>query len=74
MDKESKVAESQHYKGLGVKGTRDKYGREIPDSSLYTYTYMDWRPTSEKETMLASYENKELGKNSKYKVFVDNPP
>lgn len=68
------VATSQYYKGLGVRGNRDNYGREIPDSSKYLYSYVEWRPTSDKETMHSNYENGEKGKNVKYKVFVDNPP
>lgn len=67
------VAPSQYVKGLGVKGTRDKYGREIPDNSKYHYNFVDWRPLNENETMLNSYLAGR-GKNSKYRTFVDNPP
>jgi len=59
---------------LGVKGVRDGHGREIPDSTKYFYSYVDWRPTSEQDTLLFNYENGERGKNTKYKTFVDNPP
>lgn len=69
----SQVAPSQYVKGLGVKGTRDKYGREIPDQSKYLYQFVDWRPVAEQETLLNSYLSGR-GKNAKYRTFVDNPP
>ena len=72
-DATSSIAPSQYVKGLGVKGNRDYYGREIPDSLKYNYSYLDWRPTSDRETLLACYD-KEKGKNRKMKIFVDNPP
>jgi len=68
------VPPSQHQKGLGVKGTRDSAGREVPDSRKYAYTYVDWRPTNDRETLLHSHENGNVGRNTRYKVFVDNPP
>ena len=67
------VAPSQYDKGLGVKGNRDHLGREVPGSSKYLYTYVDWRPTNDKEGLLACYESNK-GKNTKFKIFVDNPP
>lgn len=70
----SVAATSQHQKALGVKGVRDNQGREIPDGSKYFYSYVDWRPTSEQDTLVYNYENGERGKNVKYKTFVDNPP
>lgn len=73
QDRASQVAPSQYNKGLGVKGTRDRLGREVPDATKYLYTYVDWRPTNEKETLLSCYESNK-GKNTKFKVFVDNPP
>jgi hypothetical protein len=68
------AATSQHQKALGVKGTKDQHGREVPDSSKYFYSYVDWRPTSEQDTIVHNFENGERGKNVKYKTFVDNPP
>ena len=73
-DQYSSVAPSQHRKGLGVKGNRDAHGREIPDSTKYLYSYADWRPTSDKETLAHCYENNEGMKDKRFKVFVDNPP
>ena len=50
------------------------HGRELPDTSKYIYTFVDWRPTNDHETMLACFENGQKGKNVRYKQFVDNPP
>lgn len=38
------------------------------------YTYADWRPTNDNETLANSYENNEGMKDKRFKVFVDNPP
>ena len=67
------VAQSQYVKGLGVKGTRDKYGREIPDTTKYLYTYVDWRPVNEHETLIECHEAGR-GRNTRFRTFVDNPP
>ena len=64
------VAPSQYDKGLGVKGNRDHLGREVPDSSKYLYTYVDWRPTNDKEGLLACYEsNKGFQKHQIQNIF-----
>lgn len=74
-NKYSVAATSQHQKALGVKGTRDNYGREIPDGKKYLYTYSDWRPTNETDTMLSTFErNNGESRGTKFKIFVDNPP
>lgn len=73
QDDTSSVAPSQFLKGLGVKGNRDYFGRDIPDSLKYKYTFTDWRPTNDRETMLATY-HRDKKNNRKYKIFVDNPP
>ena len=69
----SRVAASQFQKGLGIKGNRDKYGREIADATKYHYSYVDWRPINENETLMECHEA-QRGKNTKYRTFVDNPP
>lgn len=47
----------------------------IPDKSKFIYSYTDWRPTNDKETLLSQYEiNQGQHTKQKYKIFVDNPP
>ena len=39
------------------------------------YSYTDWRPTNDKETMINVYEQTQTNQEGqKYRVFVDNPP
>lgn len=74
-DRFSAVPPSQHQKGLGVRGARDSIGREIPDPDRYSYTFHDWRPTNDKETLLWQFQhNLDNVRNKRMKVFVDNPP
>ena len=42
--------------------------------SKFSFKFVDWRPTSDKETLLHAFENQPDLKNVKYRVFIDNPP
>ena len=47
---------------------------EMPDSKKYHYSYEEWRPTNIKETLLYNHDHGQVGRDSRYKVYVDNPP